>query len=215
MEHIINVEPRTGAGKGASRKLRARGLIPAVLYGHKEKTEHLAVDPKALEKAVERSGFGRNTIFRLQGGSREVMALLRETQVNRLRRQILHVDFIEIRDTDEIQVSVPYTTVGKPAGVTAGGILQSVVDRIELACKPGAIPRSIELNVEKLEIGQSVHIGDVMAPPGTRVLGNPKLPVITVYAPRAVEEVAATPAEGAVAAAAAAPAPEPEKKEKK
>ncbi|MBI4814706.1 MAG: 50S ribosomal protein L25 [Deltaproteobacteria bacterium] len=223
MDTVITIEPRAPNGKTATRKLRASGRVPAVIYGHKQKNQHVSVDPRVVERIVERSGYGRNTLFQLEGGDRPMMAMLREAQVDRFRKRVLHLDFIEIHESDEIRVHIPYTTVGKPAGVTAGGVLQSVVDVIELACKPNAIPRSLEINVEHLQIGQSVTFGELNAPPGTRVVANPRLPVIGVYAPRAAEEVATTaaaavPVEGAAAAAAPAVAEEkkaPEKKEKK
>src|SRR5688572_727139 len=99
-QHEIHVEPRTGSGKGSARKVRDTGKIPGVLYGHKQAAQSFTIDPIELKKQVKASGMGRNTVFKVSGLGRDVMALLREAQMHPLKRTIIHIDLVEIRDTD-------------------------------------------------------------------------------------------------------------------
>lgn len=210
-QQVIEVEHRGTRGKGAARKLRATGMIPGVLYGHKEAPVAFSVNPLELRKRIRASGMGRNTIFKLSGLDRDVLALLKETQVDPVRRDLLHIDLIEVREGDQVFVDVPLEFSGKAAGVVAGGDLQVVRRSIEVACSPLTIPRSIPVDVTPLEIGDTLHAGDLPFPEGV-VCTNERLAVVNIKAPRAEAaegegEEGAEAAEGAEGApAAAAPA---------
>jgi large subunit ribosomal protein L25 len=214
MEHqVVEVTTREGAGKGAARKLRAKGHIPGVLYGHKEAPQPLALDPIKLKRSLRDSGMGANTLLRIQGLSREVLALIKDTQVDPVKRNLLHVDLIEVRETETVTVLVPLEFTGKPAGVTAGGELGIARRSLAVKCSPVSIPKLITLDVSHLQLGQTMHVSDVNFPEGTTSGFDGRLAIASVRAPRAekVETAAeATPAEGAAAApaegAAAAPA---------
>ncbi len=214
-QHVIEVEQRGPSKKGAARKLRASGKIPGVLYGHKEAPMTFAVNPHELRKKIRASGMGRNTLFRVKGLAREVLALLKDTQVDPVRRDLLHIDMIEVREGDVLKVDVPLVFSGKPEGVTAGGELQIVRRAITVTTNPLAIPKSIEVDLTPLLLGQALHASDLTFPEGV-VCTNGRFAIATVRAPRAeplpgegVEgavpaegEPGAVPAEGAAAAPA-------------
>ncbi len=197
---VIEVENRTGRGKGEARKLRASGKVPAVLYGHKEEARALSLDPRMLQKGIRKSGKGRNTLFEIKGLDREVLGLIKEAQIEPLRRDILHIDFIEVRESDRVQVDVPLEYTGKPAGVTAGGDLEVVRRRLRVEASPLSIPKEIVIDITELQIGQVFHVSDISLPDG--VTAEAKLALVTVRAPK-VEAVAAEEGEEAPEAAAA------------
>jgi large subunit ribosomal protein L25 len=211
-QQVIEVEHRGPSKKGAARKLRASGKIPGILYGHKEAPVPFAVNPHELRKRIRTSGMGRNTLFTMRGLGRDVMVLLKDTQVDPVRRDLLHVDFIEVREGDMVHVDVPFVFSGKPEGVTAGGELAIVRRTITVSTNPLTIPQSIAVDLTPIQLGQALHASDLKYPDGV-VCINPKDAVATVRAPRAevVEEtpgaVAAEGEEGAAPAEGAAAAP--------
>jgi large subunit ribosomal protein L25 len=201
MEQVINVQPRDVGGKGAARKLRTRGHVPGVLYG-KQKPVSIALDPHELHQTVAHSGLGRNTVLHIRGLDRDILALLKDTQFDPVRRRLMHVDLIEINENQEVVVEVPVELTGKAKGIVDGGIIQMVRRTLRLACMPLSIPKSLSVDVTPLGIGQSLHVRDVVFPAGTRGIDPPITTVVSVHAPAAEEKP--TEAEAAAAAGAAA-----------
>jgi large subunit ribosomal protein L25 len=196
-QQVIELEHRGPGKKGAVRKLRASGKIPGILYGHKETPVPFAVNPLELRRKIRASGMGRNTIFKVQGLGRDLHAILKDTQVDPVRRDLLHIDMIEVREGDVMEVDIPLVFTGRPEGVVQGGELQVVRRSIPVRTNPLAIPKSIEVDVTPLLLGQAMHASDLNFPPGVECT-NPRFAIASVRAPRQ-EEVAA-PAEGAVVA---------------
>lgn len=196
----LEAQPREGTGKGPARRLRAQGLVPAVVYGrHLEKPAQLAVDPKAVRASIN-TPHRFNTLITLKvkgGGERQV--LLKDFQQDPVSRSILHVDFVEVRENEQVKVKVPVVLVGKAAGQAEGGILNQVRRDIEVYALPSAIPEKIEADVTNLKIAQALHINDVKLPAGVNIKSNVNYTIAVVSVPEK-EEVAAP-----VAAAAAAP----------
>jgi large subunit ribosomal protein L25 len=210
-EFSIVAEERSGTGKGANRKLRATGRIPAVVYGRGKATRHVTLDPSELGKLLHRSGSGINTLVDLKVGSAETVVLVREIQREPVGGKWLHADLYEVDLQQTIQVSVPLHIVGRPMGVENGGILDHPLREVEIECLPRAIPDSVEVDVSKLDVGDSIHVRDLALPEGATMLSDPDLAVASVVLPKAEEEqvaAAAVVAEGA-AAEGAAPAAEP------
>ena len=122
-EQQISVEPRNATGKGGARKLRISGKIPGILYGHKEKPLSFAMDPRLLDKAVAAGGMGRNTVLRIGGLERDVLALVKETQMDPVKRTPIHIDLQEVRADEDVAVEVPLEFFGKPVGIVKGCLL--------------------------------------------------------------------------------------------
>jgi large subunit ribosomal protein L25 len=212
-EYELNVELRQNAGKGVARKLRAAGRIPGVCYGAGAKTLHIQLDPAALERALRASSAGINTLFGLQGAGelRGKSVLVKELQRDPVKGSLLHADLYAVDLTREIEVAVPLHLTGTAIGLMSGGIVDHQLREIQISCLPGAIPESFQLDVTALEIGDSLHVRDVVVPAGVTLVSDPDLSVVSVVAPAKAEEEVVTPEAAAAAAteaaAAAAPAP--------
>ena len=214
--NVLSAKPRSDKGKGPARRLRAAGLIPAVVYGQKREPTHIAVDPAAIEKAIA-TPHRFNTLLTLQLDGTEKQVLFREYEVDPVTRRLLHADFLEVERGKPVKVDVPIVATGKAEGVIAGGILTVSAHSIVVEALPDRIPVQIEVDVTPLKIGGSIHIADVKAPEGVKIKYATNFTVAVVTAPEKEEVVApvaaavpgAVPAEGAAAPAAGAPAAAP------
>jgi len=189
-DNALVVEERSGTGKSVTRKLRAAGRIPGVLYGRGKEGRSVSLDPRALETVLRASGSGMNTLIDLQVGSETTVVLVKEIQREPIRGAYLHADLYEVDLQKKIEVSVPLHFVGKAPGVEMGGILDHPLREVSLECLPRAIPDSIEVDVSHLELGDSVHVRDLALPEAAQLLSDPELPVASVVSPKAEEEVA-------------------------
>lgn len=193
--------PREQIGKGAARKARAAGRIPAVIYGHGETPRAIAVDFREFEVAL-RDHKGSNAIVNLNLSGGEVTALVRDVQYDPLSRLIIHLDFQHISLTEQIEVEVPVQFVGLPIGVKdGGGILEHLLRMLKVKCLPTAIPAGIDVDVTALEIGMNLHVSDLVPNAGYEIITEADVAVAAVVAP-AAEEVVAAPVEGEVVAGA-------------
>jgi len=204
----LKAKARTETGKDAVKRLRVQGVVPAVIYGAHTKPINVAVAVKDLEKVLHHAG-GENVLVDLQvdeeGQTKNRLALIQEVQHHPFEDTILHIDFHEVRATEKLRTNVSVRPVGEPAGVkTGGGVLEYVMRELRVECLPKDLPEIVEVNVEKLEIGQSIHVGDIAAPAGVTLLDDKGQTVFLVVAPITEEELAA------MTEAAAAPAAEPE-----
>ncbi|MCL7959998.1 MAG: 50S ribosomal protein L25 [marine benthic group bacterium] len=186
---VLQVEPRSETGKGAARRIRAAGKIPGNVYGHG--AEPMAVQADELQfKALVSRISTENTLIDLKVGDEKPKAvLIREVQRHPYRSVILHVDFFEITAGEKIRVSVPVRLEGNPIGVRNGGILQVIRYELEIECLPREIPSAFEVDISELEIGESLHIGEVDTGDVT-VIEEDNLTVCMVVMPKAapVEE---------------------------
>src|ERR1051326_500954 len=208
-EITVKAETRSDFGKNASRRLRSKGLVPAVIYGGTGENVSLAVDPKALQKVL-RSEAGRNAILKLEiGGKGAINAILKSWQVNPVQEHFLHADFYRIAMDVAIRVTVPIAIKGEARGVkTEGGILELVIRQIEIECLPGDIPERIEVDVTDLGFNEALRVSDLPVTAKVKVLQNPDQVVVHVISVKeeVAAPVAAAPVEGeAVAATPAEP----------
>jgi large subunit ribosomal protein L25 len=204
----LKVKARPESGRGAVKRLRAEGVVPAVIYGAHTKPLNLAVTVEELEKVLH-DATGENMLVDLQvdegGTTKNRLALIQEVQHHPYEDTVLHIDFHEVSATEKLRTRVPVRPIGEPAGVkTGGGVLEYVMRELHVECLPQDLPDMIEVNVEKLEIGQSIHVGDITPPAGVALLDNKGQTVFLVAAPITEEELAA------MTEAAAAPSEEPE-----
>lgn len=195
-ELLLRAEIRHGQGKGVSRRLRSRGLMPAVMYGEGEHLT-LTLDARELRRALQTQA-GENVLMQLRVGGDESMGrtvMLRELQVDPIRGEFLHADLLRISMEKELEVEVPIELVGKPKGLAMEGVvLSQLVDTVRVRCLPAQIPTSIMADVGGLEVGQVLHVHDLATPPGVVFLNDPDEAVanLSVVVERVVpaEEVA-------------------------
>lgn len=197
---------RSVLGKGGARKARAAGRIPAVLYGHGETPMAIDVPSRAFDDAL-RTHRGGNPIVNLAIEDGEYTALVRDVQYDPLTHRIIHLDFQHISLTEQVEVEVPVHLTGVPKGVKdGGGILEYIVRTVAVRCLPTAIPAALEADVSALDIGDSLHVRDLLVP-NVEVLADAGATIATVVPPTVMEE---KPAEEVAAAAAPAAGAEPE-----
>ena len=198
-KHVLNVVTRTGLGKGAVKRLRAEGNVPAVIYGHGGPAKTLyfsAAEWEVLQK------FELNLLSLKEGGN-EMLALIKEVQNDFIRGKVKHVDFLEVRKDEKIRASVAvHPGHEAPAGAAQGGMLEQDIHELEVECLPDALPEFLEINVSGLGLEDALHVSEIPLPEGVRILNDPELVVFHVMDPsKIVEEEAAPAAEGEEAAA--------------
>ena len=192
---------RSESGKGAARALRRAGSVPAVIYGHKREPMSLAVPTRELERLLERVSAG-STVVELSIDGKVSRTLIREIQKHPFKKQLVHVDFQELVAGEMITVSIPLVVVGISVGVRSfAGILDQTMRELEISVDPASIPNHIDIDVSALNIGDSIHVRDLVLPAGVSVLTDPDASVVVVAAPK----VNATDAAADAAAAAAEP----------
>ena len=186
---VLQVEARSETGKGAARRIRAAGKIPGNVYGHG--AESMAVQTDELQfKALISKISTENTLIDLEvDGGKPRVVLIREIQRHPYRSVILHVDFFEITAGERIRVAVPVRLEGNPIGVRNGGILQVIRYELEVECLPRDIPSAFEVDISEMQIGESLHIGEIDTGDVT-VIEEADLTVCMVVMPKAapVEE---------------------------
>ncbi|MEY4918454.1 MAG: hypothetical protein RL616_2367 [Verrucomicrobiota bacterium] len=192
--------PRSLVKRGGVKKLRASGRVPATIYGRQTKPQNLEVDALEFGDLLGHSA-SENLLIDLSVESdarAKRLALLQEVQHHPVSGKILHVDFHEVAENEKVTVYVPVETSGEPAGVkNGGGTLEHILHKLKVKCLPKDLPDQITVDVSHLEIGKSIHLGDIKAPEGVELLGDKHITVLAVAAPRAEEEVVAAVAAGA------------------
>jgi large subunit ribosomal protein L25 len=182
---------RTETGKGAMRRLRREGRIPAVVYGRGEETRPLSVAAHDFEMLTKHHSLDTTIIeLAIEGAGRKggkLRTLIAEVQSHPYKPQILHVDFQQIHAGERVTVQVPIRLHGTPAGVRAGGVLQHVLHDVELECAVEEIPESLDVDVSALEIGDSVHVSELAIPENVEVLIDAERTVCTVAPPTVLE----------------------------
>ena len=205
--------PRAVARRSGVKKLRLTGRVPAVIYGRQTQTRNLEVGLKEIEDLIHHSVSETILVdLAVEGDAKSGrLALVQEVQHHPLSGKVLHVDFHEVAEDEKVTVTVPVETTGEAAGVkTEGGVLEHVLFKIKVRALPRDLPEVITVDVTPLEIGQSIHLGEIPLPAGVEVIGDKKIPVISVAAPITEAQ------EAAALEAATTPLAEPEVlKEKK
>jgi large subunit ribosomal protein L25 len=200
----LEAKTRAGSGKTSARESRKEGLVPAIVYGpHLEKPISISVKAEGVKAAIANPK-KLNSVIGLNVDGKEHMVLLKDYQLDPVSRQLLHADFIAVKETETVKVQIPLILTGKSIGVLEGGILSQMRRELEVWSLPGAIPEKIEVDVSAMKIATALHINDVKLPAGVKVKTHHNFTICVVTAPE-IEKVA-EPTAAAVAAAAAAPA---------
>ncbi len=208
------VEPRDpeknkGTGTRVSRRLRKKGLIPAVIYGHKQAVVPVTLTRDDVWRMIKTPGH----LADLDVNGTPETVLIRDVQWDHLGKEVLHVDFARVSAEEMIDTEVSFEIRGVPAGLAAGGILEHLVHTLRITCRAGAIPESIKADVSHLQVGEGIHVRDLSLPPDVTVNSDADILLAHVVVRAVVEEEKPEAAE----AEAAATGPEvikPERKEK-
>ncbi|HSN81071.1 MAG TPA: 50S ribosomal protein L25 [Polyangiales bacterium] len=197
----LQAEVRASRGKGPARRLRARGRLPGVFYGPGVEPTPLTLHPKELEKAL-RGERGRNVVFKLSVGGEDQLAMVKDVTTDPVTQELLHVDLYRVFEDRELEVEVPFHTHGRAAGVVQGGILNVTRRTLPLRTTPARIPVSIDADVTRLGLKDTIAVEDIKLPEGVVCTLSPKLTLAIVLEPR--KAVAGAGEEGAGAAEAGA-----------
>lgn len=188
---VLKVLKRTECGKGAAKKIHKEGLIPAVIYGNKKAPETIKISPKDLLAQMRIKGF-RTRQFELDVEGTKELTLCQDIQFHKVKDNPLHVDFLRIDANKEISIEVPLFVANEETskGMKAGGVLNIVRREIEVVCKATNIPSEILIDINDLEIGDSVHAKDLVLPEGVKLADEEhSYTVLTLAAPAAEEEI--------------------------
>jgi large subunit ribosomal protein L25 len=194
MEVKLKAEVREGVGKGAARKIRGQGKVPAVLYGPQVDAQRVSVDERELWHALHTDA-GMNVLIDLQVDGEGYLTLPREVQRDIVRGTLLHVDFLRIRRDVAIQVDVPIQLVGESHGVKEGGVVEHHLWELRVECLPTDVPESVEADIRQLGIGDSLHVSDLPPLPKCTVLTPPDETIVSVVPPPVLELPEEAPAE--------------------
>ena len=194
MEKIVfQAEPRKDVGTRAARRIRARGLLPANIYGHGDAQILISIDAKEFTKFLDAG----HRIATVRVNGKEERSVVKEVQYDALGSALIHVDFTRISRDEKIQMSVPVETIGSPKGLSAGGVLVFPLKELDITGLPDDIPEHFPINIEALEIGQSIRLKDLTAPAKCEFVADPESVVIMIAHPR--EEAPLAPVESAPA----------------
>ena len=184
----LEVLPREAGGSAEARRVRARGLVPGVIYGNGSQAQAFAVEERELRRVLT-GDHGLHTILDVVvgGGGRGRPAVVKEYQRDPVRERLVHIDLQEVRLDRPIQSQVALELVGDAEGVTAGGVLTQAAREVTVEALPMDIPDHISIDVSHLGIGDSVHVSDVSVPANVTVLDDPETVVASVTQPTRVE----------------------------
>jgi len=209
----LAAEFRDGQGKGASRRLRHAGRVPAILYGGHVEPRAITLDHQKLMTLIDNEKF-YSSIINIVVGDKKQAAIVKDMQMHPARNAIVHVDMQRVSENEKIRIHIPIHFKGEAAspGVkTEGGVVSHRVADVEILCLPKDLPEHIELDLSGMHINESKHLSDLPLPEGVTIpaIAKGNATVVSIHPPRAeepeptAEAAAATPAEGAAAAPAA------------
>ena len=203
MESVkLTTKPRPGHGSRGAKKLRNAGMIPAVVYGHKEAVVPVALDRKEVETALRHN----TRVVDLQLPAGPETAVIQEVQYDHLGMGVMHIDFKRVSRDERVKITVRIEMKGTPAGLGGGHILEQPLHALHIECPALAIPDSIKVIVTGLQLGHPIHVKELTLPEGVKALDDPELVVAQI----ALVKVEAVPVAAAPAEPGAATAAEPE-----
>lgn len=179
--NVIKASVRTEHGSRASRRLRDNGLVPGVIYGHKEESVMLAIPKSQIDYLLRH---GTHGLLELDVDGKTESAVIKELQWNSFGRDVLHVDFTRVSKGELITVEVPLVMKGTAAGATAGGVVDVQLHSLKIECPADKLVESITINISDLQLGKAIHVKDLQLPEGVRSAVDPDLIVVHVVSKR-------------------------------
>lgn len=202
MELKLRAKTRESRGKGAARKSRSEGLVPAVIYGHGMEPQSLEVRKEDLQEVTSGEA-GTNVLLDLEiahGKKKDNhLVMIKELQKHPFKERLLHVDFLEVARDEKVTMKVPVALRGEEdsPGLKAGGTVQHNLWEIEVECLPGEVPDHLFIDIKDVQVGGHLSVSDLEVLPGITILTEKEDVVLSVIAPRLVEEVPGAPEEAA------------------
>ncbi|SFD99847.1 50S ribosomal protein L25/general stress protein Ctc [Nitrosomonas sp. Nm166] len=191
MKIEISADKRTLQGKGASRRLRGSGKVPAIIYGGDQAAQPIEMNHKDLFYNLKMEAF-HASILSLNVAGKKEQVLLRDIQMHPFKQQVLHVDFQRVDQNKKIHMKVPLHFINaeiSPGVKTSGGIVSHILTEVDISCLPADLPEFISVDLAELTAGHTLHLNDLVLPKGVEVVALTKgdnLPVATIAIPRSV-----------------------------
>ena len=190
-DFVLDAQPRKDKGKGASRRLRRTGMVPAIIYGGKKDPQNISIEFKALIKHLEHEAFYSHIISLNVGGKSED-AILQDLQRHPSKPEIFHADFLRVSKNQKLTTNVPLHFINEEiaTGVKVqGGVISHSITQLEISCLPADLPEYIEVDLATVELGQIVHISDLDLPKGVESVAlahgeDHDLPVAAINKPK-------------------------------
>ena len=183
----LDIETRESIGKKSTKAIRRDGKIPSTLYFKGDEPESIAIDKIKLYQALKSD----QRVYEVDLGGESQYVMVKAVQYHPVTDEIIHLDFMRVRRSEKMTISVPLVLVGKPIGVVEGGILSQALNQIEISCFPTNVPDQIEVNVDKMELNSSISIADVsIDDEEVEILSSSEINVATITAPSAEKEEA-------------------------
>lgn len=189
----LTAYPRALSGRNAVKRVRGGGRVPTVIYGRKCPARNLELNARDVDKLIVHS-VSENILVDLAfegDGRANCLALVQDVQHDPLTGTVLHIDFHEVDPNERVTVMVPVESVGTAVGVKNGGVLEHVLFKLKVRARPAELPLVLNVDVSHLNLGQTVHLGEIPVPQGVEILGDKNVPVLTVAEPRTEAEEAA------------------------
>lgn len=185
---LLKAEIREHTGSKDAKKLRKDGRIPAIVYGHKQKPVAISLDRNTM---VEGLHHGRR-LMDVQIGRKKEKMIVKDLQYDYLGKDVIHVDLMRVDVTETVKVAVPVELKGVAKGTHEGGIIEECTDHLEIECKATDIPESVVVSVKEIDVGDTLHAGDIELPDGVKLVSPPEMLLVTchlVAAARTTEEL--------------------------
>ncbi len=185
---LLKAEIREHTGSKDAKKLRKDGRIPAIVYGHKQKPVAISLDRNTMVEGLHR---GRR-LMDVQIDRKKEKMIVKDLQYDYLGKDVIHVDLMRVDVTETIKVAVPIELKGIAKGTHEGGIIEECTDHLEVECKVTDIPESVVVSVKEINVGDTLHAGDIELPDGVKLVSPPEMLLVTchlVAAARTTEEL--------------------------
>ena len=176
----LDIETRESVGKKSTKAIRRDGKIPSTLYFKGDEPESITIDKIKLYQALKSD----QRVYEVELGGESQYVMVKAVQYHPITDEIIHLDFMRVRRSEKMTISVPLILVGKPIGVVEGGILSQALNQIEISCFPTNVPDQIKVNIDKMELNSSISVADVsIDDEEVEILSSAEINVATITAP--------------------------------
>ena len=183
----LEVEIRQGIGKGSARSIRRDGLIPGIVYGHKQEPVVIKFQEHGLRKIFHIGGENVLINMDMPGGETEIV-MIKEIQKHPISRKVLHADFMRVSLEERVTAHIPVVLIGTAPGIKEGGVLEFILRELRLECQVGQIPEHFEIDVSALRIGDQIRVEEVKVPEDMVIHDDPSTIIVTVASPTVIKE---------------------------